>query len=84
MVFTAAQQALLEPYLSRQALLDAGVFDPDHVQALRTRILQAQAPNSMNTYYALMKLEWIMMLVVTVQMLHTQFIAKRGACFDGV
>lgn len=82
--FTPAQHALLEPYLSRQALLDAGVFDPDHVQALRERILQAQAPTNMNTYYALMKQEWIMMLVVTVQMLHTQFIAKRGACFDGV
>lgn len=82
--FTPAQHALLEPYLSRQAVLDAGVFDPDHVQALRALILQAQAPTNMNTYYALMKQEWIMMLVVTVQMLHTQFIAKRGACFDGV
>ncbi len=82
--FTPAQHALLEPYLSRQALHDAGVFDPDHVQALRTRIEQTQAPTDMNSYYALMQLEWIMMLVLTVQMLHTQYIAKRGACFDGM
>ena len=82
--FMPAQHTLLEPYLSRQALQDAGVFNPEHVQALRARIEQAQAPTDMNSYYALMKLEWIMMLVLTVQMLHTQYIAKRGACFDGV
>ena len=82
--FTPAQHELLEPYLSRQALHDAGVFDPEHVHALRARIEQAQAPTDMNSYYAVMKLEWIMMLVLTVQMLHTQYVAKRGACFDGV
>ena len=81
--FTPAQQELLDTYLSKQALLEAGVFDPTHVQALRARIVQAKAPTDMNSYYALMKLEWIMMLVLTVQMLHTQFIKKRGACFDG-
>ncbi len=79
--FTPAQHALLEPYLSRQALNDAGVFDPGHVHALRTRIEQAQTPTDMSSYYALMKLEWIMMLVLTVQMLHSQYIDKRGACF---
>lgn len=82
--FTPAQHALLDPYLSKQALHDAGIFDPGHVLALRARIEQAQAPGDMNSYYALMKLEWIMMLVLTVQMLHVQFIAKRGACFDGI
>lgn len=80
--FTPQCNELLEPHLSPTAIQDAGIFNNTHVQALRAQILQAQTPNDMNAYYRLMKLEWTLMLVLTTQMLHKQFVGKRGACFS--
>lgn len=79
--FTAENDAMLEPYLSESALIDAGVFNPRHITQLRSRLRDAQVPNSMESYFHTMKLEWIMMLVLTVQILHDQYVKKSGACF---
>jgi hypothetical protein len=41
----------------------------------------ADAPTNMDEYYQLMKLEWVLMLVLTVQILHSQFVRKQAPCF---
>jgi asparagine synthase (glutamine-hydrolysing) len=79
--FTPAQQEQLEPYLGTEALRSAGLFNPARVAELRQRIAAARAPADMNDYYRLMQLEWIMLLVLTVQIMHDQFVLRRGGCF---
>jgi asparagine synthase (glutamine-hydrolysing) len=79
--FTPARNAELEPYLSEAALSESGIFDAAKVQSYRRQILAAGAPASMNDYYRMMKLEWVLMLVLTVQILHEQYVRKQGACF---
>ena len=80
--FTTHSDAL-QPYLSTEALQDAGIFEPATVKELHANILAAKTPANMNEYYYLMKLEWVMMLVLTTQILHGQFVRKQGACFTG-
>ncbi|MDH4273499.1 MAG: asparagine synthase (glutamine-hydrolyzing) [Gammaproteobacteria bacterium] len=80
--FEPEMDEMLDPYLSADAVEDAGIFNPQQVESLRTRILEASFATDMESYYHLMKLEWIMTLVLTVQMLHVQFVAKKGACFN--
>jgi asparagine synthase (glutamine-hydrolysing) len=71
----------LEEYINTAALQDAGIFEVDRVNDIRNRLYTTKAPTNMNEYYHLMKLEWIMTLVLSVQMLHVQFVRKQGACF---
>ncbi len=71
----------LDTYLSADAIQDAGIFEPDVVEELFQNILVAQPPNNMSDYYYTMKLEWVMTLVLTIQILHAQFVQKKGACF---
>jgi asparagine synthetase B (glutamine-hydrolysing) len=80
-LFTPAQNEKLEPYLGADAIRDAGIFNVARVNELRARILATKTPNNMNDYHHLMKLEWIMTLVLTIQMLHRQYVRKEGACF---
>lgn len=79
--FTSRHSDALHPYLSAEALRDAGIFDPGKVKELLADLLAANTPSNINEYYYVMKLEWVMMLVLTVQILHTQFVRKQGACF---
>ena len=82
--FTAARRAQLERYLSSAALADSGIFDPGHVQGLYKQLLAAGTPRDRDAYYRVMKLEWIMMLVLSVQILHMQFVRKQAPCFEGL
>lgn len=40
-----------------------------------------QTPEDMNAYYKCMKLEWILLTVLSVQMLHKLFVRKKAPCF---
>jgi len=71
----------LDKYLSADVIAEAGIFEVSRVQEMRDRIMQASAPTNMEEYYQLMKLEWMMMLVLTIQILHAQFIRKQASCF---
>lgn len=82
--FTTARRAELDRYLSSAALADGGIFDPARVHGLYKQLLAAGTPRDGNEQYRVMKLEWIMMLVLTVQILHVQFVRKQAACFDGL
>jgi len=79
--FTAARRAELDRYLCVAALEDSGIFDAAHVHSLYNKLLAAATPRDGNEYYRIMKLEWTLMLVLTVQILHVQFVRKQAACF---
>ena len=79
--FTEERRAELDRYLSAPALENSGIFDPAHVQKLYKQLLTAGSPRDSNEHYRVMKLEWVMMLVLTVQILHVQFVRKQSACF---
>ncbi len=71
----------LEPYLGQSALRETGIFNPNTVGALLSRLLASSAPRNMNAYFRVMQLEWILMLVLSVQMLHSRFQGKQADCF---
>jgi asparagine synthase (glutamine-hydrolysing) len=79
--FAPQHNGALQGYLSEEAVRDAGIFEPARVKELLGNLLAAKAPANMNEYYHTMKLEWVMTLVLTVQILHAQFVRKQGACF---
>lgn len=79
--FTAERQPALAPYLCDQALQRAGYFRPQTVRDYLARIAACGQPQSMDQHYAVMKLEWICLMVLTVQMLHQLFVEREAPCF---
>lgn len=75
--FTADRMDELQPYLSREALIEADLFDPDHVQALQRELQGMASPTDMNAGYRLTQLEWVLFTVLTTQILHHVYIEKN-------
>lgn len=80
--FTKERAAQVDPYLNTEALSRCGLFDTAYVASLREQLTNSTAPANYNSYYRIMKLEWTLMLVLSVQILHEQFILKRAPCFN--
>ena len=80
--FTKARKASLAPYLSNEALQESNVFNPDQVNKLYQQLLESKVPDDLDSYYRVMQLEWVMLLVLTVQILYSQYIKKQGPCFS--
>lgn len=79
--FTPDRRASLEPYLGQSAIHSAGLFQYQRVQDLLAVLINTTPPNSMQDYYRLMKLEWALMTVLTIQIMYNQFVLKQGDCF---
>lgn len=82
--FTEAHRAGMDRYLSTAALEDSGIFIPARVHSLYKQLLAASTPRDGNEYYRVMKLEWVLMSVLTVQILHVQFVRRQAVCFAEV
>jgi len=80
--FTAERQHQIEKYFSFYALLETGIFNPVTVNKMYGQLKSMPAPTNMNTYYQCMKLEWILLAVLSVQILSELFISKEASCFD--
>ena len=80
--FTPEKQAELMPYLSEEALKKTGYFRAEAVHDYMIRINEFGQPQNMEQYYRVMKLEWVLFLVLTVQMLHEMFVEKQAPCFE--
>lgn len=80
--FTAERSQSLEPFLSVAALRKSAIFNPEYVHMLLRQLQNAAPPATMHDYYPLMKREWLLMLVLTTQMLYQQFIEKKAPCFS--
>jgi len=83
-LFTAKNRSRLESFLSRDSLQEAGVFNIDRVEELWRQIYNADTPQSMNQFYQMMRLEWVLMIVLSVQILHSLFIAKKERLFPKI
>jgi len=81
--FTEERRGELDRYFSTEALKDSKIFDPARVQSRYRQLLAFGKPEDGHQYYRMMKLEWILMLVLTVQIMHAQFVRKEAPCFGG-
>ncbi len=79
--FTAERQPELEKYLSPQALQKTGYFCAETVADCLQKISETTQAETMDEYYALMKLEWVLLMVLSVQILHYLFVEREAACF---
>jgi asparagine synthase (glutamine-hydrolysing) len=79
--FTEQTAGHLQRYLSEAQLLDAGIFNPQTVKHKLEQLLNMPAPKTAAEYYSAMKLEWVLFLVLTIQILHDLFIKKSAPCF---
>lgn len=79
--FTRERSDQVEQYLNEASLLESGLFDPAVVAAMRRQIESEAPPTNYNAYYRVMKLEWTLLLVLSVQVLFKQFVLKAAPCF---
>jgi len=79
--FTAERQSALQQYLSPAALQKTGYFREATVETYLQQIREAANVESMDDYYAVMKLEWLLLMVLSVQILHHLFVEKVAACY---
>ena len=69
-------------YLSSDAIADAGIFDTDSVTRVKDELLNTGYDLDMNGFYRVMQLEWVLTLVLSIQIMHFQFIKKNAPCFQ--
>lgn len=69
-------------YLSTQALEESGIFRPAEVQRIWHTLLEITPPKTMDDYYHIMRLEWVLTLVLSIQILYSQFVKKNAICFQ--
>lgn len=79
--FTKEKIKTLDSFLSEEAINRCGMFDNNAVKQMCDQIVKKGAPQTYDDYYSLMKLEWGLMVVLTVQILHWLFVEKNAACF---
>ncbi len=79
--FTVERQQALMPYLSTDALQRTGFFRPDCVQRYMKEVNAYGQPENLDQYYYVMKREWVLFLVLSIQMLHQLFVERNAPCF---
>ncbi len=79
--FTRARRPELERYLSKAALADCGMFDVARVHQMWDELMMMGTPVDGNAYFRMMQREWVLMVVLTVQILHAQYVRKQAPCF---
>lgn len=80
--FTAERQADLQRFLSPQALEKTGFFRADIVATYLQEIAEVEKVDTMDEYYRVMKLEWVLLMVLSVQILHYLFVEQQAPCFQ--
>lgn len=79
--FTAERQAEVAHYMSPSALREVGIFEPGRVASMLRQLAACGKPQDMDAQYRVLRLEWVLMTVLTVQILHRLFVGKEAACF---
>ena len=74
--FTPERLHELQPYLSRAALIQADLFDPERVAVLQRQLQACAQPTDMNGHYRLMQIEWVLFTVLTTQILYQLYVAN--------
>ncbi|MDH5544332.1 MAG: asparagine synthase (glutamine-hydrolyzing) [Gammaproteobacteria bacterium] len=71
-------------FLDYEPISSAGIFNHTEVQKILSDIQEVTEVNDMNTYYHVMRMEWMLMLVLTTQILYDQFVLKKAAVFHDI
>ena len=80
--FTPARREQLEVYLSLEALRTSGIFEPQYVHRLWAWLMGQPVPQDAEHYYRVMQREWMLMLILSVQVLQRQFVQQTAPCFS--
>jgi len=75
-LFSDKNRQRVEDYFSRDSIEQVGVFNAGRVEQLWQQMLATTTPQSMNEWYQLMRLEWVLMIILSVQILHRIFISN--------
>ena len=79
--FTPERQEALTPYISDEALQKTGFFKTGTVRQYLEEINAYGQPQNLDQYYFVMKREWVLFLVLTVQILDHLFVERHAPCF---
>ncbi len=79
--FTKERFAQLDPFIGKEALEKSGVFDYSAVQDIYRQLSSYEKPKDYNEGYRIMQLEWVLMTVVSVQVLYRLFVDDDSAEF---
>jgi len=79
--FTPKRYAEFSIYMSDEALRQAGMFEPAAVNDLYEKINSYGKTLNMSEYYKVMRMEWALMLVLSVQILYRLFVLGEGNKF---
>ena len=74
----------LDRYLSAQKLEESGLFNPGTVNSLINDLVYSPLPSDLDSYYRNTQKEWVLMLVLSTQMLFQLFVAKEAPCFHDI
>lgn len=80
--FTEQNAAYLQRFMSEAKLKEAAIFNSQTVKQRLNQLLSRPAPATASEHYQTMKLEWVLFLVLTIQILHELFIKKTARCFS--
>ncbi|MFV2057092.1 MAG: asparagine synthase (glutamine-hydrolyzing) [Thiohalomonadales bacterium] len=80
--FSEQHLPAVRKYLSAEALQETGYFEADQVERMITELISAPTDPDANSAYAIMINEWLLMLVLSIQILHRQFIMQTAPCFE--
>ena len=80
--FTEEKILEIQSYISNASIDNVGIFSSKAVSKMTEEIIALAPPKTYDDYYSLMKLEWGLMVVLTVQILHWLFVEKNAPCFQ--
>jgi len=79
--FNSTHQSALHEYLSESALSEVGIFNPQRVTRLLDKLLGIGEVDNLEEINRAMKLEWILLSVLSIQILHRLFVKRTAACY---
>ena len=79
--FTVERRQSLNQYLSPAALKKTGFFKPELVEQYMEEVNIYGQPDDLDQYYFVLRREWVLFLVLSIQMLHTLFVEREAPCF---
>jgi len=80
--FTPERQPALMSYLSSEALKKTGFFRQELVHQYMEEVNAYGQPENLDQYYFVLKREWVLFLVLSIQMLHQLFVEREAPCFN--
>ena len=78
-IFKPEMTEKLQKYIGKNAIEESAIFSFESVNTMYDELIQFPKPSNLDEYYTMMRKEWILMLVLSTQILYFQFIKGLGA-----